>query len=95
MNHYRQNLVPISNVESCSTNCDYERDGMFGKGDCYGKGFDSSGKYFTYSRISLSRTFKGPKYLFEIERVRDRERILALKRILGTRYLVRHREISR
>ena len=25
-----------------------------------------------YSRISLSRIFKGPKYLFEIERVRDR-----------------------
>ena len=24
-----------------------------------------------YSRISLSRTFKGPKYLFEMERVRD------------------------
>ena len=29
-----------------------------------------------YSRISLSRTFKGPKYLFEIKRVRDRERTI-------------------
>ena len=33
-------------------------------------------KKMKYSRISLSRIFKGPKYLFEIERVRDRERVV-------------------
>ena len=34
-------------------------------------------KFRSYSRISLSRTFKGPKYLFELEKVRDRESKLA------------------
>ena len=34
----------------------------------------------TYSRLSLSRTRKGPVNLFEIEKVRDREKVLKIRK---------------
>ena len=33
-----------------------------------------------YSGLSLSRTRKGPRNLFEIERVRDREKLVNLRK---------------
>ena len=45
-----------------------------------------------YSRLSLSRTRKGPRNLFEIERVRDRERKLGWNQWKGTEKIVRDRE---
>eukprot|EP00111_Clytia_hemisphaerica_P009824 TCONS_00028819-protein len=50
--HQRQNLVPISSIENTSSKSDYEIDDLFGKGDCIGKGFDSSGRYFSYMYAS-------------------------------------------
>ena len=41
---------------------------------------------------SLSRTRKGPENLFEIERVRDRERKIGYRLHKGTETLVRDRE---
>ena len=41
---------------------------------------------------SLSRTRKGPENLFEIERVRDRERNIGYRLLKGTETLVRDRE---
>ena len=46
----------------------------------------------TYSWLSLSRTRKGPENLFEIERVRDRERKIGYILHKGTETLVRDRE---
>ena len=45
-----------------------------------------------YSGLSLSRTRKGPANLFEIERVRDRERKIGYNLHKGIETLVRHRE---
>ena len=45
-----------------------------------------------YSWLSLSRTHKGPDNLFEIERVRDKERNLGCSLQKGTETLVRDRE---
>ena len=45
-----------------------------------------------YSWLSLSRTRKGPENLFEIERVRDRERKIDYSLHKGTETLVRDRE---
>ena len=45
-----------------------------------------------YSWLSLSRTRKGPENLFEIERVRDRERKIGYNVHKGTGTLVRDRE---
>ena len=45
-----------------------------------------------YSWLSLSRTRKGPKNLFEIERVRDWERKIGYSLHKGTETLVRERE---
>ena len=46
----------------------------------------------TYSWLSLSRTRKGPENLFEIERVRDRERKIGYSLHKGTKTLVPDRE---
>ena len=48
--------------------------------------------FIHYSWLSLSRTRKGPENLFEIERVRDRERKRGYSLHKGTKTLVRHRE---
>ena len=48
--------------------------------------------YLIYSWLSLSRTRKGPENLFEIERVRDRERKIGYSLHKGTETLVRDRE---
>ena len=45
-----------------------------------------------YSWLSLSRTRKGPANLFEIERVRDRERKIGYSLHKGTETLVRDRD---
>ena len=45
-----------------------------------------------YSWLSLSRTHKGPENLFEIERVRDRERKIGYSLHKGTETLVGDRE---
>ena len=45
-----------------------------------------------YSWLSLSRTRKGPENLFEIERVRDRERKIGYSLHKGIDTLVRDRE---
>lgn len=45
-----------------------------------------------YSSLSLSWTHKGPANLFEIERVRDRERKIGYNLHKGIETLVRHRE---
>ena len=45
-----------------------------------------------YSWLALSRTRKGPENLFEIERVRDRERKIGYSLLKGTKTLVRDRE---
>ena len=45
-----------------------------------------------YSELSLSRTRKGSRNLFEIERVRDRERKLGWNQWKGTDKIVRDRE---
>ena len=47
---------------------------------------------YIYSSLSLSRTRKGPENLFEIERVRDRERKIGFSLHKGTETLVRDRE---
>jgi len=47
---------------------------------------------YNYSWLSLSRTRKGPENLFEIERVRDRERKIGYSLHKGTETLVRDRE---
>ena len=46
-----------------------------------------------YSRISLYRTPKGPKILFQIEKVRDKEMDFAFGAHKGTEICVRDREI--
>ena len=48
--------------------------------------------FWMYSWLSLSRTRKGPENLFEIERVRDRERKIGYSLHKGTETLVRDRE---
>ena len=48
--------------------------------------------FHRYSWLSLSRTRKGPENLFEIERVRDRERKIGYSLHKGTETLVRDRE---
>ena len=49
MDSCRYNLMPLSNSPvSYVTKCQYEIDDMLGKNDSFGKGFDSSGRYFTY-----------------------------------------------
>ena len=45
-----------------------------------------------YSGLSLSRTRKGPRNLFEIERVGDRERKLGWNQWKGSEKIVRYRE---
>ena len=47
---------------------------------------------FAYSWLSLSRIRKVPENLFEIERVRDRERKIGYSLNKGTGTLVRDRE---
>ena len=47
---------------------------------------------YKYSRLSLSRTRKEPENLFDIERVRDRERKIGYSLHKGTATLVRDRE---
>ena len=47
---------------------------------------------YTVDSLSLSRTRKGPRNLFEIERVRDRERKLGWDQWKGTEKIVRDRE---
>ena len=47
---------------------------------------------FVYSWLSLSRTRKGLENLFEMERVRDRERKIGYSLHKGTETLVRDRE---
>ena len=48
--------------------------------------------FYYYSWLSLSRTLKGPENLFEIGRVRDRERKIGYSLHKGTETLVRDRE---
>ena len=57
-------------------------------------GVTNGGKnpFWGYSRLSLSRTLKGPENLFEIERVRDGERKIGYSLHKGTENLVRDRE---
>ena len=48
--------------------------------------------YYKYSWLSLSQTRKGPDNLFEIARVRDRERKIGYSLHKGTETLGRDRE---
>ena len=51
-------------------------------------------KFFTtsYSELSLSRTRKGPGKLFEMKKVRDREKVTKTIITIGTEVPIRDRE---